>query len=467
MIARYDIQNMIDVKKDRNKHLGGSDTAVYGLNPFKSSYALWEELTGLRPREDFTNASIEFGNEAEPVISSCIEHLYESYSYSPNPRVDGMFRGHADALSINHVIEFKTSKTTNRDRYTEAPPINYWLQVQRYMSVFGKVKADIWFYFATPKQLETLNTKYIKFDKLVKHEIERNLEAICLMNEIATDFWRYVQSKEPPLAFLEDNKEKIKELKEIYKMDILEKLGVKSLSETYRPRKSMIVYGKSGTGKTTFATKDGNALVLDINEHGAGVATSGNVVEIKNWEHLKAVLQNLPALKEQLGFDTLVIETLGKLRDVALATVLAQNGRTKAQIQDYGDTAKMIKEMVEYAIKLQDTHNFHFVMTGHESISQQTDVNGATINPTVSVDVQQAIQSSVTTSVDIIAHAVIEKQVREDGTEMFEHIIDITPSELYVTKARTKNNITLETTKLANASVKKLVSLVETGKVGQ
>jgi len=455
-----------EVLKDRDKFIGGSDTAVYGLNPFKSPYQLWLEKTGIEPNEFTGNDATEFGNVAEPIMSSCIEELYEDYSYNPTGTEYGLFRANADGLSKYKVIEFKTSKVANKSKY-ENPPITYWLQVQLYMLVFEKEQADIWFYFATPKQIENKDVSKIKLEKMIQHTIDRNTEVILLMAEMAKDFMWHVKTKTPPTDYLQNHEQKIKKIEELYKMSILEQLGVKNLAEQYRPYKSIIVYGKSGTGKTTFATKDGNALILDINEHGAGVATSGNVVEIKNWQHLKAVVQAIPELKKELGFDVLIIETLGKLRDIALTTLLAEAGRTNAQQRDYGDVAKNIKNLIEYLINMQQEQQFHLVLTGHESINGNTDQDGATINPTVSVDVQASIQSAVTTSVDVIAHAAIMKTMDTNNNPILKHVIDITPSELFVTKARTKNNITLETMMLEDASVSKLVRLVETGKVGE
>ena len=62
-------------------------------------------------------------------------------------------------------------------------------------------------------------------------------------------------------------------------VDILTQLGVKDISKQNANKfYKFAIYGKFGTGKTTFLTKDNNTLVLDINEDGTTVTEDGAVV---------------------------------------------------------------------------------------------------------------------------------------------------------------------------------------------
>ncbi|HAR7047608.1 TPA: AAA family ATPase, partial [Staphylococcus aureus] len=84
-------------------------------------------------------------------------------------------------------------------------------------------------------------------------------------------------------------------------VDILTQLGVKDISKQNANKfYKFAIYGKFGTGKTTFLTKDNNALVLDINEDGTTVTEDGAVVQIKNYKHFSAVIKMLPKIIEQL-----------------------------------------------------------------------------------------------------------------------------------------------------------------------
>ncbi|SUM32079.1 Uncharacterised protein [Staphylococcus gallinarum] len=115
--------------------------------------------------------------------------------------------------------------------------------------------------------------------------------------------------------------------------DILSKLHIQDISEKNANKYyKFAIYGKFGTGKTTFLTKDKNALVLDINEDGTTVSEDGVVVSIKNYHHFIYVIKALPQVIQALRdkgkqIDVVVIETLQKLRDMTMEDVM--KGSTK------------------------------------------------------------------------------------------------------------------------------------------
>ncbi|NHA37097.1 chromosomal replication initiator DnaA, partial [Staphylococcus schleiferi] len=135
--------------------------------------------------------------------------------------------------------------------------------------------------------------------------------------------------------------------------DILTQLGVKDISQQNANKfYKFAVYGKFGTGKTTFLTKDNNALVLDINEDGTTVTEDGAVVQIKNYKHFAMVVKMLPKILEQLRsngkqIDVVVIETIQKLRDITIDDIMA--GKTREPtFNDWGATATRIVHMYRY-----------------------------------------------------------------------------------------------------------------------
>ena len=132
--------------------------------------------------------------------------------------------------------------------------------------------------------------------------------------------------------------------------DILTQLGVKDISKQNANKfYKFAIYGKFGTGKTTFLTKDNNALVLDINEDGTTVTEDGAVVQIKNYKHFAYVIKMLPQVIEKLRengkqIDVVVIETIQKLRDITIDDIM--NGKTKKPtFNDWGECAARIVHM--------------------------------------------------------------------------------------------------------------------------
>nr|WP_242450442.1 AAA family ATPase [Staphylococcus aureus] len=60
--------------------------------------------------------------------------------------------------------------------------------------------------------------------------------------------------------------------------DILQELGIEEINEDTQNYYSIMVYGKSGTGKTTLATRENNAFIIDIHEDGTQVTRQGFVI---------------------------------------------------------------------------------------------------------------------------------------------------------------------------------------------
>ncbi len=176
-------------------------------------------------------------------------------------------------------------------------------------------------------------------------------------------------------------------------VDILTQLGVKDISKQNANKfYKFAIYGKFGTGKTTFLTKDNNALVLDINEDGTTVTEDGAVVQIKNYKHFSAVIKMLPKIIEQLRengkqIDVVVIETIQKLRDITMDDIM--DGKLKKPtFNDWGECATRIVSIYRYISKLQEHYQFHLAISGHEGINKDKDDEGSTINPTITIEAQ-------------------------------------------------------------------------------
>ncbi|NGG14432.1 AAA family ATPase, partial [Staphylococcus aureus] len=153
-------------------------------------------------------------------------------------------------------------------------------------------------------------------------------------------------------------------------VDILTQLDVKDISKQNANKfYKFAIYGKFGTGKTTFLTKDNNALVLDINEDGTTVTEDGAVVQIKNYKHFSAVVKMLPKIIEQLRengkqIDVVVIETIQKLRDITMDDIM--DGKLKKPtFNEWGECASRIVSIYRYISKLQEHYQFHLAISGH------------------------------------------------------------------------------------------------------
>ncbi|HHW9273791.1 TPA: AAA family ATPase, partial [Staphylococcus aureus] len=155
------------------------------------------------------------------------------------------------------------------------------------------------------------------------------------------------------------------------KVSILKKLKINNIAEKNKRKfYKFAVYGKIGSGKTTFATRDKDAFVIDINEGGTTVTDEGSDVEIENYQHFVYVVNFLPQILQEMRengqeINVVVIETIQKLRDMTLNDVM-KNKSKKPTFNDWGEVAERIVSMYRLIGKLQEEYKFHFVITGHE-----------------------------------------------------------------------------------------------------
>lgn len=122
---------------------------------------------------------------------------------------------------------------------------------------------------------------------------------------------------------------------------------IKSYAELEAPTSvKMMLYGQAGMGKTTLALSSSRPLLLDFDggvqrvniEHLKTVDT----VQVDSWATAQAVLQ-----EDLTKYDTIVIDTVGKMCDVVQASVC---GLRQPQLRDWG---KINSEAVGYIKAIQ------------------------------------------------------------------------------------------------------------------
>ncbi|HDC8212742.1 TPA: AAA family ATPase [Staphylococcus aureus] len=251
--------------------------------------------------------------------------------------------------------------------------------------------------------------------------------------------------------------------------DILQELGIKEINEDTQNYYSIMVYGKSGTGKTTLATRENNAFIIDIHEDGTQVTRQGFVKRVDNYIAFRNTIASIESIvntARQRGklLDVVVIETAQKLRDITLTHVMNTHQVKKARIQDYGETSKLIVNSIRHLLKVKDKLGFHVVLTGHEGLnSEDKDEDGKIINPRISIEVQPAIHNNLVTQFDIIGHTFIEDHTDENGNATHNYVFSVEPSNLYTTKVRHNPQITINNPGIKNASISKIIDMAQNG----
>lgn len=78
--------------------------------------------------------------------------------------------------------------------------------------------------------------------------------------------------------------------------DILQQLGIEEINEDTQKFYSIMAYGKSGTGKTTLATRENNAFIIDVHEDGTQVTKKGFVRKVDSYNTFRNIVANIEKL---------------------------------------------------------------------------------------------------------------------------------------------------------------------------
>lgn len=197
----------------RQNGIGGSEcSAILGLNPYMTSYDLWQYKTGMKTPPDLSqNSAVIFGKEHElELIKQFADENSEKYDVTHKKndirfsRKNNFMVASLDAELLDKsngkkgVLEIKTCQVNsyNFSKWQDQQiPDNYYCQVLHYLSVtdysFAIVYALLRFWDGREE---------IKEIKIAK---ENRLDEIDYLEEKETDFWEnYVLTKKPPLLTL-------------------------------------------------------------------------------------------------------------------------------------------------------------------------------------------------------------------------------------------------------------------------
>jgi putative phage-type endonuclease len=132
--------------REKQQGLGGSDCSIImGLNPYKSPFVLWLEMTGQAERPKLDSRYVEWGNLLEPVIrdkfraetgfvvKQCNFVLaHQDYEWMV-ANVDGFVID--PSRKGRGVLEIKTANERAKKDWENGCPNHYMLQVQHYLAV--------------------------------------------------------------------------------------------------------------------------------------------------------------------------------------------------------------------------------------------------------------------------------------------------------------------------------------------
>jgi len=198
----------------RQSGIGGSDaSAIFGENPYKSNIELWKEKCGLaEPKPISCSEAVKYGQKAEKYLRALFALDYPQFELvCPKDTVyihdNGFMFASLDGILIDRktgekgILEIKTSEifaSMHKEKWKDAIPQNYFIQVLHYLAVTG-------FSFAYLKaQLKSTDDDG-EVRITTKHYPIRAAdfqEEIQYLIEKETAFWQCVKNRKPPNLIL-------------------------------------------------------------------------------------------------------------------------------------------------------------------------------------------------------------------------------------------------------------------------
>lgn len=221
---------------------------------------------------------------------------------------------------------------------------------------------------------------------------------------------------------------------------------------------SVVLYGRSSTGKTTLACDfPGPVLLLDMNDRGTASVRQNKNLSVLSCREWMDVEQAYWYIKKNKGkFKTVVLDTVSMMQDLALTQVLddkggSTNGRMMTK-QDWGQAAAMLKTWIINYRDLQSMMDVVFI--AQDRTTGGTDDEAADdgqILPEVGPRIMPSVASTLNASVEIIGNTFVRELVKKVKTaekkivekRTIEYCLRIGPHAYYTTKVRKPKSITV------------------------
>lgn len=234
-------------------------------------------------------------------------------------------------------------------------------------------------------------------------------------------------------------------------------LGIKPISVLNRPR-SWAIYGRSGSGKTTFAASFPKPILLiDIRDQGTDSIADHediDVVEIESWEQLEEVYYYLRDNPKK--YKTVVVDTITQLQQLCLEDAIGAKTKDKSRVGDWGsmtrrDWGTVSGLMKDWIVNLRNLP-LEVVFLAQEKVTtvddDADDNPDNMITPEVGAHVMPSVRVVLNANVSVIGNTFIrlrrfKKEVKgkKISKEETRYCLRIGPNPVYDTKIRKPKSV--------------------------
>jgi hypothetical protein len=223
---------------------------------------------------------------------------------------------------------------------------------------------------------------------------------------------------------------------------------------------TIVVYGKNGTGKTTFGASGDRTLVLEVEKDGTfSVRDRGSKAKkfpIRTWKDFEDIYWYLKRNPDK--FDIVCIDTLTRLNELCVRDVVLGDKASDAELMDNDVIRVSLQQRGDISQKMIFWLNAYANLPLHKVWICQ-EASGENESYDVYPDLQRKIRNYVCADATIIGRMIIRmKQQVVDGVvkEVPQYVLMVKPSEQYLSKDRTN----VIGAGMVNPKIDKLISAV-------
>jgi hypothetical protein len=144
---------------------------------------------------------------------------------------------------------------------------------------------------------------------------------------------------------------------------------------------NVLIYGKSGTGKTSWAAHFPKPYIFDFDK--GVMSIRGKDVEYDTYSGKDAYSKferKLLSFETNCPYETIIIDSLTTMQDYCMDRILEINAVKQPRIQDWGALINEIKDVMMRGAKL----NKNFIVVAHEQLVQDSQSGVFVVQPLVS-----------------------------------------------------------------------------------
>lgn len=220
-------------------------------------------------------------------------------------------------------------------------------------------------------------------------------------------------------------------------MSVLDRISpVKALPKVL----SMLVYGRSGTGKTTFgASFPTPALLIDIREKGTDSIADRDgldVVSISSWSELEEVFWYLKTGEGAQKYKSVILDQVSSMQDLCMEHAMQEEGKEVMSQRLWGVVSGLMKTwLINYRDLVDNSINVLFI--AHDRVSKgDSDEDDDTLDPQVGARLMPSVAGMLNGAVKAIGNTYVAEVFLEDKSRKVEYRMRLGPHAYYATKLR-------------------------------